>query len=498
MDNLTIDKLSPAKRELLALRLNKNRAFISRRSPSDVHPPLSFAQERLWFIQQIDPDSSAYNIPAALQLSGPLDVPALERSLREVIRRHEILRTSFKLVNSSVVQVIAPDFPFTLEIIDLTAAEDRETKARSLVRESAQRPFKLDDGPAWRASLLRLDAEEHVLLFTMHHIICDGWSNDVLVREVTTLYDAYVHGRISPLPELPIQYADYVVWQLASLNSEVIASQLEYWKQQLQGKVEPLELPTDRPRSSKQTFRGASQSWAFPVELSQALKALGRTQNATLFMVVLAAFKALLHYYSGQQQITIGAPMAHRTRAETQPLIGLFLNTLVLSTDMSGDPSFVELLQRVRDVSLGAHAHQDVPLERLMETLQPDRTTDGQPLFQATYTLQSVASDELGLSGLVARPMKVEHETAQFDLVVNGIDSKHGLTGVFEYSTDLFDAPTIARMTENFGRVLNAVIAQPDIRLSQLKQQLAEVERQDYEDACRQKLANRLAGRRRR
>lgn len=502
MHNLAsvINSLSPAKRELLARRLNKTAARlegIPRRPETGSHPPVSFAQERLWFVQQIDPDTAAYNIPAALQLSGRLDVAALERSIQEVVRRHEILRTSFKLINSAVAQVIAPTLCFKLETIDLSTDAEREKKVQALVREQARQPFKLDEGPAWRASLLRLAEQEHVLLFAMHHIICDGWSSDVLVREVTMLYQAYTHGQSSPLPELPIQYADYVVWQREWLSGEVVAAQVDYWKRQLQGKVEPLELPVDRPRSSSQSFRGASQSWEFSAELSRALKALGRREGATLFMVVLAALKALLHYYSGQQQITIGAPVAHRDRAEAQALIGLFLNTLVLSTDMSGDPSFRELLQRVREVSLGAHAHQDVPLETLMETLQLDRNGNGQPLFQATYTLQSVASDHVELSGLIARPLKVENETAQFDLVVNGTDSKSGLAGVFEYSTDLFDAATVARMADNFGRILNAIVAQPEIRLSQLKQQLADLERQEYEEACRQKLAHRLSSKRR-
>ncbi len=500
MDNLAavINNLSPAKRELLARRLNKTTARlegIPQRPETGSPPPVSFAQERLWFVQQIDPDTAAYNIPAALQLSGRLDVAALERSLREVVRRHEVLRTSFRLINSTVVQVIAAELSFSLETIDLGGDSDREARVQTLIREKAQQPFKLDEGPAWRASLLRLDDDEHVLLFTMHHIVCDGWSTDVLVRELTRLYQAYTQGRISPLPELPIQYADYVVWQREWLSGDVVAAQVDYWKKQLQGKVEQLELPVDRQRTSLQSFRGASQSWEFPAELSHQLKALGRREGATLFMVVLAALKALLHYYSGQQRITIGAPVAHRDRAEMQPLIGLFLNTLVLCTDMSGDPTFRELLQRVREVSLGAHAHQDVPLEKLMEALQPDR--NGQPLFQATYTLQNASPDEVEPSELIARPMKVENETAQFDLVVNGIDSRSGLAGVFEYSTDLFEAATVARMADNFGRILRAVVARPTNRLSELKQQLAELERQEYEDACRQKLANRLSTKRR-
>lgn len=502
MDNLAsvINGLSPAKRELLALRLKKTPARlegIPRRSETGAHPPVSLSQERLWFVQQIDPETTAYNIPGALQLSGPLDVAALEQSVREVVRRHEILRTSFRLANSAVVQVIDSEWSFSLETIDLSADADRDARVMTLVREKARQPFKLDEGPAWRASLLRLGPEEHVLLFTMHHIICDGWSSDVLVCEVTMLYETYTHGQKSPLPELPIQYADYVVWQRELLSGAVVDAQVDYWKKQLQGRVEPLQLPIDRPRSSSQSFRGASQSWQFSAELAQSLKALGRNEGATLFMVVLAGLKALLHYYSDQQQITIGAPVAHRDRAETQPLIGLFLNTLVLCTDMSGDPTFRELLQRVREVSLGAHAHQDVPLEKLMEALQPDRNLNGQPLFQATYTLQNVASDDAVLSGLTARSLKVENETAQFDFVVNGIDSKSGLTGVFEYSTDLFDAATVVRMADNFGRILRAVVAQPEIRLSELKQQLAGLERQEYEDACRQKLAHRLFTKRR-
>jgi condensation domain-containing protein len=502
MDNLPqiIGSLSPAKRELLALRLKKKAvrpAGISRRSKTNSRLPLSFAQERLWFVQQVDSDTSTYNIPAALQLSGPLDHAALEHGLNEVIRRHEILRTSFKLENSAVIQVIAPELPFELETIDLSADPDREEKALALAREQAHQSFKLDQGPAWRASLLRLGPEEHVLLFTMHHIICDGWSSDVLFREVTTLYDAYTRGKLSPLAELPVQYADYAVWQREWLTDDVVTSQLEYWKKQLQDKVEPLALPADRPRPPQQSFRGASQSWDVSGELSEALKALGRREGVTLFMVAVAAFKALLHCYSGQRWITIGAPVAHRNQAETQGLIGLFLNTLVLCTDMSGDPSFRELLQRVREVSLCAHAHQDLPLEKLVEVLQPERSGHGQPLFQATFTLQSARDEDVKLSGLVARPLKVENETAQFDLVVNGIDSKSGLAGVFEYSTDLFDPATIARLAENFGRILGAIVMQPEIRLSQMKQHLADLQQQEYRDACRQKFEKRLAAKRR-
>src|SRR6266404_1019565 len=328
-------------------------------------------------------------------------------------------------------------------------------KAEVLAQQAAQRSFNLERGPAWRASLLRLGAEEHVLLFTLHHIICDGWSTEVLVREVTMLYEAFTRGQPSPLPELPIQYADYAVWQREWLTSDIVESQLQYWKQQLGGKLCPLELPTDRPRPLVQSFRGATQSWALSAELSEALKGLGRQEGATLFMVVLAALKALFHYYSRQHRITIGAPVAHRHRVETHNLIGLFLNTLVLCTDMSGDPSFRELLKRVREVSLGAHAHQDVPLEKLVEALQPERNSIGQPLFQATYTLQSAGEADSKLSGLVVRPLKLTNETAQFDLVVNGVESKYGLAGAFEYSTDLFDAATVARMSEHFGEILN-------------------------------------------
>jgi len=506
MTNLSeiIANLSPAKRELLALRLKKKQGAdqahaqeIPRRTNAVSNPPLSFAQQRLWFLDQLDPDTSAYNIPAALHLSGRLDLAALERSINEVIRRHEILRTSFKLGDGGPVQVIAPELAYKIETIDLSADTEREMKAEVLAQQEAQRSFNLEQGPAWRASLLRLGAEEHVLLFTMHHIICDGWSTEVLVREVTMLYEAFTLGQPSPLPELPIQYADYAVWQREWLTSDIVESQLQYWKQQLSDNLYPLELPADRPRPLVRSFRGATQSWAFSAALSEALKGLGRQEGATLFMVVLAALKALFHYYSRQDRITIGAPVAHRQHAETQSLIGLFLNTLVLSTDMSGDPSFRELLKRVREACLGAHAHQDVPLEKLVEALQPERSSNGQPLFQATYTLQSVGETDSKLSGLVVRPLNLVTETAQFDLVVNGMESKYGLAGVFEYSTDLFDSATVTRMAEHFGEILNRVVAQPEIRLSQIEESLAERERQqqvvkeqEYKQACLQKLMN--------
>jgi hypothetical protein len=496
-----IGNLSPAKRELLALRLKKKKAAeqmraqaIPRRGETGSHPPLSFAQQRLWFLDQLDPDTSVYNIPAALRLSGPLDLAALKRSLNEVIRRHEVLRTSFKLMDAGVVQVIAPPLAYGIETINLSADADREKNAEVLAQQEAQRPFNLEHGPAWRASLLRLDVEEHILLFTMHHIIYDGWSAQVLVGEVTTLYEAFTRGETSPLPELPIQYADYAVWQRKWLTNDVVESQLEYWKQHLSDKVCPLGLPADRPRPLVRSFRGASQSWTFSAKLSEALKELGRQEGATLFMVVLAALKALFHYYSRQDRITIGAPVAHRHRAETQSLIGLFLNTLVLCTDMSGDPGFRELLKRVREVSLGAHAHQDVPLEKLVEALQPERSLSGQPLFQVTYTLQTAGKGVMRLSGLVVRPVKLANETAQFDLVVNGVDSEYGLAGVFEYSTDLFDGATIALMAQHFGEILNLVVAQPEMRLSQIEESLAEAERQqehlreqEYKQACLQK-----------
>ncbi|HEY0411492.1 MAG TPA: condensation domain-containing protein, partial [Candidatus Dormibacteraeota bacterium] len=326
--------------------------------------PLSFAQERLWFIDRLDPGSAVYNIPVAWRLEGALDQAALERSLGEIVRRHEALRTVFAEVDEAPVQVVAPFGAFALPVEDLSGLgeADREAAVRRRAGEEAARPFDLSEGPLFRAALLRLAAEDHVLLLVVHHIVSDGWSMGVLYRELSVLYEAYREGRTSPLPELGVQYADYAAWQREHLRGEVLDRQLAYWKERLAGAPELLEVPTDHPRPAVQTFRGAHERIQLSVELLERLQALGRSEGATLYMVLLGAFQVLLSKYSGSDDVVVGSPIAGRTRGEVEALIGFFVNTLVLRADLSGEPTFLDLLRRVRATALAAYAHQDVPV----------------------------------------------------------------------------------------------------------------------------------------
>ena len=450
------------KRALLAQLLRKK----DRESNSF---PLSFAQERLWFLDQWESNSPAYNIPAAVRLRGPLNVTALEQSVNDIVRRHEALRTTFAALDGEPVQVIAPAKPLSLVSLDLRALpeDEREAEALRLATEEAQRPFDLAQGPLLRATLLRLGEEEHIALLTMHHIASDGWSMGVLIREVAALYQAFSTGEPSPLPELPIQYADFAVWQRQWLQGEVLEAQLAYWKQQL-ADIPVLELPTDRPRPAIQTSRGAHQSLELSQTLTEALKALSRQEGVTLYMTLLAVFKALLHRYTGQDDIVVGSPIANRNRTEIEGLIGFFVNTLVLRTDLSGDPSFRELLGRVREVALGAYAHQDLPFEKLVEELQPERDMSHQPMFQAMFALQNAPMEVLELPHLTLSPLEIESGTAKFDLTLVMVDTEQGLTASLEYNTDLFDATTIARLLEHFQILLKGIAANPDQRLLDL------------------------------
>jgi amino acid adenylation domain-containing protein/FkbH-like protein len=428
----------------------------------DAALPLSFAQQRLWFLDQFEAGSSFYHIPAAVRLRGMLDLTALEQSFREVIRRHESLRTRFGVVNGVPVQVIDEGQEFSLTVLDLSS--EGEAGARRVATEESQRPFDLSAGPLLRASVLRLSEQEHVLLCTMHHIISDGWSMGVLIRELTTLYEAYAQGEPSPLPELGIQYADYAHWQRAWLQGEVLEQQLNYWKQQLAGAPAVLELPTDYPRPAVQTFNGAHQSLTLPVELTTELKALTQREGVTLFMTLLAAFQTLLWRYSGQEDIVVSTGIANRNRAETEPLIGFFVNTLVLRTNLSGDPTFAELLERVREVTLGAYAHQDVPFELLVEALAPERDARYTPLFQVMLVLQNARVGEaVKLAGLdVSAVGGEESGTAKFDLTLFVEERGEELGLVLEYNTDLFAAQTIEQMLESFRRLVEGIVAAPE------------------------------------
>ncbi len=447
--------------------------------PRDGELPLSFAQQRLWFIDQLDPGNSVYNFPAAVRLKGPLNVVALKQSLNEIVRRHETLRTTFAIVDGRPVQIIAPALTLTLPIVDLRELPEteREAEVQRLATNEAQRPFDLAQGPLVRATVLRLGENEHVGLLTMHHIVSDGWSTGILIREMAILYEAFCSGRPTSLPELPIQYADFAHWQRQWLDGGVLETQLTYWKRQLAGAPPFLDLPTDHTRPIVQTFRGAHQSLRLPKNISAGLKALSRQEGVTLFMTLLAAFKILLHCYTSQDDIIIGTPIANRNRLETEGLIGFFVNTLVLRTDLSGDPDFRELLRRVREVCLAAYAHQDLPFERLVEELHLARDLSRNPLFQVMFVLQNARLGTLELPGLTLSPLEVDSGTTHFDLTLHIADTGDELIASLAYNTDLFETGSIARMLRHFQMLLETVCASPGRRLSELSL-LTEAERQ--------------------
>jgi amino acid adenylation domain-containing protein len=441
--------------------------------PAAIEPgrpwPLSFAQERLWILDCLDPGNPAYNVPTAVRLIGRLDPGALARSLTEIVRRHTVLRAVFSQVNGVPVQIVAEPAPVPLPVVDLQAlgAADREKEARRLARQLGRQPFDLERGPMLRATLLRLGAEEHVALFSMHHVASDGWSMGVLIREVSVLYGAFHEGRPAVLPELPVQYLDYARWQREWLTGAVLERELAYWRQALAG-LEPLQLPTDRPRPPLQTFRGASRSFAVTAQTTAALKAMGQHRNATPFMVLLAAFAALLHRYTGQEDLAIGTPAANRDRAELEGLIGFFVNTLVLRADLAASPSFEQLLERVRGAALGAFAHQQLPFEKVVFELQPERNLASSPLFQVMLALQNAPAETLTLADLELRPFNPETGTAKFDLTLNVVERPAGFAGSLEYNTDLLDRSTIDRVLSHFQRLLERVAATPETRVGDL------------------------------
>ena len=434
--------------------------------------PLSFAQQRLWFLDQLEPGNPAYNMHVALRLSGRLREEALERSLGEILRRHEALRTTFRTVGGHPVQVVSPVQPLRVPVVDLTRlpVSDRLTESARLASEETVRPFHLVHGPLFRVTLLRLDTEEHVLLMTVHHILSDGWSTGVLYRELETLYAAFSAGEPSPLPELPIQYGDVAVWQRQWLQGETLETQLGYWKRQLKEMPPVLELPADRPRPALPTHRGSRYPMAISARLTEGLKALSQRESATPFMTLLAAFQTLLHRYTGQVDLVVGTPIANRTRLETEGLIGCFANTLVMRADLSDNPTFCEVLGRVRTTAINAYAHQDLPFERLVEELHPERDHRLNPLFQVMFAFQNLpGKTSTGpWSGLTVTPMEVTSDTAKFDLTLRVSESGQGLMATWQYSTDLFDETRIARMAGHFQTLLEGIVATPDAAVSAL------------------------------
>ncbi len=432
--------------------------------------PASFAQQRLWFLEQLEGGSATYNIPVALSLTGSLHVTALEQAVAEIVQRHEALRTTFLMVDGTPVQMIAPTLTITVPLTDLQSLpkSKQSDEVQRLATEEAQRPFDLVKGPLLRLTLLRLGQESHVLLITMHHIISDGWSIGILIQELSVLYQAFSQGNPSPLSELPIQYADFAHWQRQWLSGEVLQALLNYWQQQLASAPPLLELPTDRPRPPVQTFTGSTERFHLDQNLTQKLQVLSQKFGVSIFMTLLAAFVTLLGRYSGQEDIVVGSPIANRNRRETELLIGFFVNTLVLRTSLQGNPTFQQLLNRIKQVSLDAYAHQDLPFEQLVEALQPQRNLSHNPLFQAMFVLQNAPMGILELPGLKLTPLELENVTSKFDLTLSMEETEQGLVGSWEYNSDLFDATTIQRMSRHFPTMLEGIVANPEQRLSQL------------------------------
>jgi amino acid adenylation domain-containing protein/non-ribosomal peptide synthase protein (TIGR01720 family) len=432
--------------------------------------PLSFAQQRLWFLDQLVP-GSLYNIPAAVHLTGQLAVPPLERALAEIVRRHEALRTRFENHEGVPSQVIDPPGAWHLAPIeDLTHLPDEERQAEASRRAGAEasEPFDLAAGPLLRVRLLRLEAEQHVLLLTVHHIVADGWSVGVFLRELAALYEVFRREQPSQLPDLPVQYADYALWQRGRLEGKDLERHITYWRGQLAGAPPWLELPTDRPPPAVQSYRGATARFTLPAGLVGQVKRLALSEDATLFMTLLAAFQALLARWSGQHDISVGVPIANRDRRELQELIGFFVNTLVLRTDLSDDPGFRTLVQRVRQIALDGYAHQELPFEHLVEELQPARDLNRTPMFQVVFTLQNASATLLELPGLVLTSLPLEGDTAKFDLSLNLDETADGLAGEVIYKTDLFDGETVRRLIGHFQAILEAGVADPDRPISHL------------------------------
>lgn len=432
--------------------------------------PLSFAQQRLWFLDQLEPGTPTYNIATGMRMIGTLDVDAFEQAITEIIRRHEVLRTTILTIDGQPQPVVAETQSFKLPVIplDMLAVEAREGEARRIAGAEAEQPFDLSTGPLFRIKLLRISDADHIVVLTMHHIIGDGWSMEVLVREVAELYESYKTGKTSPLPNLAIQYADFAYWQRRWLQGEVLEAQLSYWKTKLGDGSSKIELPTDRPRPQVQSIRGASQPFVLPQRLAEQLKALSRGEQVTLFMTLLAAFQVLLYRYTGQNDISVGTPIAGRHHLETEKLIGLFVNTLVLRSTLSDTLTFRDLLEQVRTVVLEAHIHQDLPFEKLVDALQPERNLSHTPLFQVLFNFDSLPREPLSLPGLSLSAFGVETHTAKFDLTMSMSDVGNVITGFIKYKTDLFDASTISRMASQFQVLLEGIVADLDRKISLL------------------------------
>ncbi len=461
--------------DLLAFLLEEEGIEVCQSIPrrqSNAGSPLSFSQQRLWFLQSLEPQSPAYNLPRAFHLRGELNVAALEQSFCEIVKRHEVLRTTFTTINGEAVQVVNPAQPIHIAQHDLSnvAVAERDERVRQLVLEQSRIPFDLTCAPLIRLQLLHLADDEHVLLLTMHHIVSDEWSTGIFINEIAMLYHSFVRGGSSPLPELPIQYADFAEWQAGWLKSERAGEQLAYWKKQLAGELPLLELPTDHKRPPVQTFNGASRSLLLGPSVAEGVKQLSRYENATLFMTLFAAFTALVHRYSGQDDILVGSPIAGRERPEIEGLIGFFVNTLVLRVGFSGNQSFRDLLAQVREVALGAYTNQSLPFELLVRELQPERSLSHTPFFQITFAMHEPQRGSLqpGAVNLEVRQLHFGVESAKFDIYLSVEDTGRDLNAKVIYNSDLFDGDTIERMLRHYRTLLESVVANPEQPVSSL------------------------------
>ncbi|HKF02992.1 MAG TPA: condensation domain-containing protein, partial [Candidatus Sulfotelmatobacter sp.] len=449
-------KLSPAKRTLLELRLQQKAAADSvrhtiPRSTTRASAPLSFAQQRLWFLNQLEPANPIYNESRAIRLRGSLDVESLQKSLDRIVARHDVLRTNFITLDGNPQQTITDSRAVELPVIDLRSCRDidRESEAHRLLTDVIRRPFDLSRDLLLRVLLLRLAEQEHILLFVQHHIASDGWSTSIFWRELTALYEAFTSGRPDPLSELPIQYADYALWQRDRLSGETLEGQLAYWRKQLEN-LAPLQLTPDRARPGADDYAGDRQTFLIPQEVIDGLRRVSRDEGVTLFMTLLAAFQTLLHRYTGQNDIAVGSPIAGRTHPEVEGLIGFFVNTLVLRTEVSGHLTFRQFLARVREVAWGAYQHQELPFEKLVAELQPDRNLGRNPLFQVIFAFQNVPRQTMALPGLQVSQVEVDSGTTKFELALFMWEEHGGLRGRVQYSTALFDADTIERLLGHF------------------------------------------------
>jgi amino acid adenylation domain-containing protein len=470
--------MSKAKRDLLQkyLQGESGSESITTRDERTSGPrhgglPLSFAQTRLWFVHQLAPDSPAYNIPLAIELSGMLDVEALRRSLSEIVRRHEVLRTRFVAVDGTPVQLITDCFAVTMPLVDLSDLTEplRKQEADRLVESEAATPFDLSELPLLRIKLLRLGEQQHILLLNIHHIISDSWSMGVLFSEIAQLYEAFSSGECSPLPDLEIQYADYALWESQWLKAEALERQLSYWRERLTVAPPMLQLPLDRPRPEGQSFRGSQEELWLSQNLSNRLRQLNQREGVTLYMTMLAGFQVLLSKYSGQKDILVGSPIANRNQSNIGGLIGCFLNTLVMRTDLSGNPNFAELLQRVREVALGAFENQDVPFEKIVSDLRPERSlSHHSPIVQVMFVLENAPSRPLKLPGLTLQSRYLNTGASKFDLTLFAMEVEGRLQLKFDYNTDLFNSQTIKRMLDHFETLLEGIASNSNQRLTDL------------------------------